>query len=290
MNFSVIIPHKNTPDLLLRCIKSIPQRDDLEVIVVDDNSDPNIVDFNSFPGIDRQYLKVELTKHGKGAGYARNVGLSMASGRWLIFADSDDYFLPDFNHVLDLALDSNADLIYFDAVQSIIVDGREVSEGCFVNDIIKKGIETSAEQIKYDIEVPWCKFVSHDLVECHNIRFDEIHCSNDTWFSVMTAFFSKQVIIIPIKAYCWYQRPGSLWRNRNEDWAIIRIGVQVRLAKFMKENNLSERYFIHCRKIYYFLDCLRQISLQRYITTSVKVAIQLKRPSYGLSMIKHLFL
>ena len=45
-SYSIIIPHKNTPKFLQRCLDSIPQREDLEVIVVDDNSDPNIVDFD----------------------------------------------------------------------------------------------------------------------------------------------------------------------------------------------------------------------------------------------------
>jgi len=37
--YSFVIPHYNTPDLLQRLIDSIPQREDIEVIVVDDNSD-----------------------------------------------------------------------------------------------------------------------------------------------------------------------------------------------------------------------------------------------------------
>ena len=54
MNYSIIIPHKNTPELLRRCIKSIPQRDDLEIIIVDDNSSKEIVNFDNFPGLNRK--------------------------------------------------------------------------------------------------------------------------------------------------------------------------------------------------------------------------------------------
>lgn len=49
INYSIIIPHKNTPDLLQYCLDSIPVRDNVLVIVVDDNSDTNKVDFNNFP-------------------------------------------------------------------------------------------------------------------------------------------------------------------------------------------------------------------------------------------------
>ena len=51
--YSIIIPHKDIPDLLQRCLDSIPVRDDVEVIVVDDNSNTQKVDFGHFPGLER---------------------------------------------------------------------------------------------------------------------------------------------------------------------------------------------------------------------------------------------
>jgi len=39
INYSIIIPHKNIPHLLVRCLDSIPQREDVQIIVADDNSD-----------------------------------------------------------------------------------------------------------------------------------------------------------------------------------------------------------------------------------------------------------
>ena len=37
-NYSVIIPHYNIVPLLERCLKSIPDREDIQIVVVDDNS------------------------------------------------------------------------------------------------------------------------------------------------------------------------------------------------------------------------------------------------------------
>ena len=39
VHLSIVIPHKNIPELLARCLRSIPERDDIQVIVVDDCSD-----------------------------------------------------------------------------------------------------------------------------------------------------------------------------------------------------------------------------------------------------------
>ena len=78
--FSIIIPHKDIQDLLQRCLDSIPLREDVEVIVVDDNSDPRKVDFEHFPRWKGKHYQYFQTKEGKGAGYARNVGLDHAQG------------------------------------------------------------------------------------------------------------------------------------------------------------------------------------------------------------------
>jgi len=67
INYSIIIPHKNTPDLLQKCIDSIPHREDVQIIVVDDNSDEDKVDFEHFPGLNEKATEVYFTKEGKGA-------------------------------------------------------------------------------------------------------------------------------------------------------------------------------------------------------------------------------
>ena len=90
INFSIIIPHHNTPELLKACVDSIPIRDDLQIIIVDDNSDKSVVDFNNFPGVACKNLEVVLSQKGRGAGWARNEGLKYAQGKWILFADSDD--------------------------------------------------------------------------------------------------------------------------------------------------------------------------------------------------------
>lgn len=92
INYSIIIPHKNIPNLLQRCLASIPRREDIQIIIVDDKSDVVEVDFECFPGVGEQCVEVYFTKEGKGAGYARNVGLKYAKGKWLLFVDSDDFF------------------------------------------------------------------------------------------------------------------------------------------------------------------------------------------------------
>ena len=68
INFSIIIPTKNIPDLLQRCLESIPQRSDIEIIVVDDNSDREIVDVKNYPGTNNQQVKIIFLPRAKEQG------------------------------------------------------------------------------------------------------------------------------------------------------------------------------------------------------------------------------
>src|SRR5690554_5139845 len=110
MSFSIIIPHKNRPVLLQKLLRSIPNRDDLETIIVDDNSDSEIVDFHSFPGLTKPNTTIIYDKIGGGGGYARNLGLKHARGQWIIFADSDDLFTSNLAHILEEYKDNLEDV------------------------------------------------------------------------------------------------------------------------------------------------------------------------------------
>ena len=110
INYSFVIPHHNTPDLLQRLIDSIPQREDIEIIVVDDNSDEDKKASVCRPDVKTIFIDKE---HTHGAGKARNVGMDAATGKWLLFADSDDFYNPGFIEVLDEYKNEDIDILFF---------------------------------------------------------------------------------------------------------------------------------------------------------------------------------
>ena len=122
INYSFIIPHKNCPELLQRCIDSIPERDDIQVIVVDDNSEEDKKpDLRSHKNL--QVILLDATRS-KGAGRARNVGLDHAIGKWLVFADSDDFFVTNLSELLDKYVNDSHDIIYFNVARGATM-GKE---------------------------------------------------------------------------------------------------------------------------------------------------------------------
>ena len=244
INYSVIIPHKNIPTLLQHCIDSIPRRDDVQIIVVDDNSDPEKVDFDNFPGKDDPHVELYFTKEGKGAGYARNVGLEHAKGKWLLFADADDYFLEDLNRLMNDYLNSNSDIIF---LYNKTVD---LHKGFFLNidqPVAIKYIKCNCsindyDALRFECYPPWTKMVRRQLVNSHNITFDQVKASNDVFFSVKVGYYAKNVEICPYVIYMRVVRQGSLQYSYSEERLLDRIKVGYNVNEFLNNINMITHY------------------------------------------------
>lgn len=273
--YSIIIPHKDIPHLLQRCLDSIPQRADVQIIVVDDNSSSDRVDFTHFPGFNRDNVEIVYTKEGKGAGYARNCGLKYVRGKWLFFADADDFFLPDFYNSIEAYRDSDFDLITFraesvdsDTLEPII--SRQVSNSEIHEDM-------NLEILKYRNDVPWAKMISAKLVREHLIRFDETPAANDAMFSAYIDYYAVKVAACSKAVYCATVRRNSLQYGVKLENLLARVLVACRYNQFLKRIGREDKFVssfyrvMQCREyygskgyrkalwIYFRYECLRNI-------------------------------
>lgn len=239
--YSIIIPHKDIPELLQRCLDSIPRRDDIQIIVVDDNSNPAKVDFNHFPGMNEQCVEIYLTKEGKGAGYARNVGLKYVKGKWVLFADADDYFNYCLLDALDSYMLSNADIVFFNAnsvnTDTYINTSRAAQINRFINEY-DTDLERAIYNLRFQFGEPWAKMIKHDLIICNGIRFDETIVHNDTWFSFMIGYYAKAISVDHRAIYCVTVRPGSISSYINSEKLVVRCNIFTKVAEFCKKEGI----------------------------------------------------
>jgi glycosyltransferase involved in cell wall biosynthesis len=89
---SIIIPTHNRGYIIKQCIDSIfcQTYKNFELIVVDDHSEDNTIEL--LKSIVDNRLKILILEKGKGAQVARNEGIKNASGDWICFNDSDDFW------------------------------------------------------------------------------------------------------------------------------------------------------------------------------------------------------
>lgn len=197
LNFSIIIPHKNSADLLQYCLDSIPNRDDVQVIVVDDNSDADKVDFNHFPKWKGNNYECYFTKEGKGAGYARNVGLEHAVGKWLVFVDADDFLTEDADRIFEENKDADADIVFFRHKAVMQHDHNIVSDRVsYYARMVDEYFESQEDwKLRLWGFIPVCKFVRRSMVEQNHIRFDEVKYSNDCYFSTCAGIKANKILV-----------------------------------------------------------------------------------------------
>ncbi len=90
LDFSVVIPVHNRPHRVRKAAESVMRQEmtPLEVVVVDDGSDPPIQ-------IDRDGVVLVRSNRNQGVSWARNAGVQRTRGRWIAFLDSDDVWLPE---------------------------------------------------------------------------------------------------------------------------------------------------------------------------------------------------
>ena len=248
INFTFIIPHKNIPSLLSRCLESIPRRDDIQIIIVDDNSDPSIVNFDEFPGIGEKCIEIYFTKEGKGAGYARNIGLKHALGKWLLFADADDFYHSSLLTILDSHLNSSSDIIFFsaDSVDSktLLPHGRMEYLYNLTNKYQNNRNDKMAEIIfKTNHHVPVAKMIKRDLQTVNQIYFEEIPAGNDLMFGIKCNLTANNIYISDETIDCATFRPDSL-RFKKFDKTIIksRFSAINRANLFLKKKRI--RYIL----------------------------------------------
>lgn len=207
MTYSIIIPHKDIPNLLMRCLHSIPVREDIQVIVVDDNSKDADSYLSTYKELSRPFLEFYPTKEGKGAGYARNVGLTHANGKWIIFADADDFFTDQFETILDEYQDDDADVIYFEATSRMSDDISMPSRrGRYTK------LQDNQDPFYYRVinRTVWGKLIKRELIEENELRFSEVECFEAVYLCVRMALLSRNPKIVHKEMYVLTERVGSL--------------------------------------------------------------------------------
>lgn len=131
---SVIVPTYNRSHCLARTIQSVLDQtlSDWELIIVDNHSSDGTDDLvASYSDLRIKYLKI----HNDGVVAAsRNKGIQAASGKYLAFLDSDDWWAPKKLEKSVEALNAGADLVYHDLYL--------VSSGSLKPDFLKKRART----------------------------------------------------------------------------------------------------------------------------------------------------
>lgn len=244
-DLTIIIPHFNSSGSLEKLLSTIPHNESIQIIVVDDKSEKKHIKY--IKGLKENYdFEFYLNNKIKSAGSCRNIGLTYAKGKWVIFADADDYFTDSFYSIVSEYFNSNNDVVFFVPTSIYLDTGEEAERHTSYKNILENYISTqsisSELKVRYNIYTPWSKMIKQRFIVENNIKFDEVMVSNDVMFSIKTGYHMKNFSVYSNIIYVITRSHETLTTTINEEFFDIRLGVFVDRYNYLRDVLQEEEF------------------------------------------------
>lgn len=207
-------------EYLTRCVESIVNQTyrDIEIILVDDGSDDNCPTLCDEYALKDKRIKVIHKKNG-GLSDARNAGLDIATGDYVIFVDSDDYIETDTcQKLLEFTCDNN-DIIIGDAVVEGGIDRLEhIKESSIIDGetYLLKALESGHAPM-----AAWLNIYSRTFLIQYGLKFKFGILHEDEEFTPRVLLHAKKIVISGVKFYHYIIREDSITTQKNKKKNII---------------------------------------------------------------------
>lgn len=238
MKVSIIIPIYNTEKYLEDCLKSLINQtyQNIELIIVNDGSTDNSYQICQKYS---NYKNIKLiNQKNQGVSIARNAGINIATGDYLMFVDSDDYIKANMVEVLvnnikesDLAICE-----YYEEYKNKSIPVKIKSADKVINNK-EAMLQTFGTVGGYS----WNKLFKATIIKQNKLSFNpNIHMLEDQLFVIEYLKFAKSITIINQPLYKYRIRKSSITNISNtKKYNTLLISLQ-QINMIMKENNLSD--------------------------------------------------
>lgn len=226
-SISIIIPVYNAEQYIERCIASIlcQDFDSYEVILVDDGStDASSLICDRYSSTDARFRV--LHKANAGVSAARNDGVNLAQGEYLMFVDSDDELLPGALSAM-YADASGADICFggFERVSAgVAMTFLQSVSAVYKQRSIQEFLDLQMAPYYELFDSPWAKLFRRKFVERNGLKFDErLSYAEDKIFVFNALVRAGVVSSVSSAVYRYYMNPGTLSRNLDTDRHISQL-------------------------------------------------------------------
>lgn len=242
---SIIIPMYNVEAYIDKCMHSVLNQtmQDYEVIVIDDGSkdtsyEKAIMCEKLYPTQVRVYKQENA-----GQGDARNNGVLLAKGEYILFVDSDDMVDKVFvEEAYKTAKQEDADIVIFDA---LVVDEKnkkiEDLVGCHAN-----GNSITLEEyprLLLEYPCPWNKIYRRNFLIENNLKYPTNMWYEDLVGASMFYVNAKKIVILHKQLYYYTQRTDSVMHSKVSDKNIEILKAVDMIFDYYKAKNIDKKYY-----------------------------------------------
>lgn len=248
---SVIMPVFNVAKYLTATIQSIISQTyhNWELILIDDGSEDGSGDIcNKFSTIDFR-IKVVHTEN-RGVGHARNIGLKIAKGEYIIFADSDDLCHPIyFDQMLKAIQSMDCDIVFSNPIK---INENGTEPNCELNNnnptVFEKSDNIQDIPLSF-FYVVWGKIYKRALLYENKLTFDErLNIGEDSLYAYMSAICASKICFNNSKFVNYRDREGSLIKKSIQNKTTFQQSIVIynSFMDFCNDKHFNQRL---CDKI-----------------------------------------
>ena len=216
VKISIVIPVYNAEKYLDACLSSILSQDmhSYEVILVDDGStDSSPLICNRYSATDSRFRTIH--KRNGGVSSARNAGVALAQGEYVMFVDSDDALSPDALSSFSAQTQEHPDIVIggFNIYQGEIPFGTIIP---FESEYypfagLSEFFDATMHRCGELFRGPWAKLYRLSVIRKHSLHFDEsLSYAEDKLFVYQFVNNITSAASVDVPVYEYYRRPGTL--------------------------------------------------------------------------------
>lgn len=247
---SVVIPVYNSEKCLRGCLDSLCGQSlkNIEIICVNDGSSDNSWD------ILREYSARDgrvtaISQENSGAGAARNNGMRIAKGKYMIFLDSDDVFEKNMLEIMaDRLENTSADSAmcladsFDDATGKVCSGGWTMPRGLLGGDDVFSPEEKSEVFFQLMQGWPWDKMYRTEFIRSHGIEYPSLPNSQDLVFNLRAMALSGRMCFIDrILVHRRVNRSASISNSRADSFDSPYRAVKM-LAELLKSDGIYDTF------------------------------------------------
>lgn len=250
--FSIIIPVFNVEPFLKVCLDSISHQtfQEFEVICVNDGSTDNSLSILEEYAQKDTRFKI-LSQKNQGQGVARNEGLKIAKGEYIIFIDPDDWLEDNaLENIYNFFQETNADVIEFNYREYNDYSGkfRFINHGNRINKTYGYNLaekryyswKNTQKGIFYRIDLHvWSRAYSKQFLDKIDARFAPTKHGEDHIFTHIVLLNANKIYYLDQYLYNYRCRNGSAVNSISDDNFGVFRNIEL-LKEYLIKNNLYD--------------------------------------------------
>ncbi len=243
---SIVVPIYNKEKFLSKAVESVIHQtyDKWELILVDDGStDASAQLIDSYSDKDPRIKVVHKINGGEGS--ARNAGIDVASGDYILFIDADDWIETNTLNILSQTVEkTNADCIVF---ENLIVTDNFSRNACHLDE--ERSWKAGTTEFIYNYfgvnsrylgTAVWNKLFKLSIINENGLRFNELRIGADTIFCLEYAWISKDWYRINEALYSYYQNDASVMHDFSPKFETSMRTLMDSYDEYAKRHNVEK--------------------------------------------------